>query len=190
MKTLTLMASLAAVSMLIACAPYEEAQDQGNGPAAAASASAPAFEALANDGKTYSLKGLTEKGPVFILFLKHHCSADPFASPLYNQVINAYGNKANFVAVINAGKNEADEHAKTYSLKFPVILDPEKKIIKAYGVKRSQQVIMVDTKGNMSPMGGFGRDALSKLNASVAESLKVPVANVDLSNAPARTAFG
>ena len=29
---------------------------------------------------------------------------------------------------INAGKNEADEHAKEYSLKFPVILDPDRYI--------------------------------------------------------------
>src|SRR4051812_43096743 len=65
-------------------------------------AKAPDFNAKGSDGKDYSLKSLTEKGPVFLYFVKKDCGSNPIAVKLFNRVFKAYEGKARLVAVVNA----------------------------------------------------------------------------------------
>jgi len=156
-----------------------------------AGVSAPTFQANASDGKSYSLKSLTEKGPAFLYFVKDGCSANPFSVKYFNRLYNAYKGKVRFIAVMNSGKDAYASFVKDYGAPFPGLLDPDEKIIQAYSVHHSQTVVMVGKDGKVAKtFQGYGKDSLSQLNASLAGAAKSAVLKVDLAGAPSGTAYG
>ena len=57
---------------------------------------APLFEAKGSDGNTHSLKAMTAKSPVFMVFWKERCPHNRRAAPIFNALKSAYGEKVNY----------------------------------------------------------------------------------------------
>jgi peroxiredoxin len=177
-------AALAAGALALAVAqdPAEMAQKRSK---------APAFTAQTSDGRTVTLPQLLKKGPVFLYFVKEHCGANPEAVPLFNSLARAHGAKANLFMVIDTDRASHAKWAKSYGTTTPALLDPQMKIIHAYGIDASQCAVMVGQDGTVRRFfPGFGLDSLQSLNASLAGASKRPVPKLDLSKAPKGTRFG
>jgi peroxiredoxin len=184
MRTLSILAGLAAALVVgAACA-------QSGVSGATSNSKAPDFSAKGSDGKTYTLKALTEKKPVFLYFVKRDCGSNPTSVPLFTKLYKAYEGKVNFLAVSNADADGYKGFVSDFGAPFVGILDPQKEIIHAYGIRASQTVVMVNPDGSRKKFGGFGREALKDLNASMAAAAGVPVKSIDLSDAPNGVAFG
>jgi peroxiredoxin len=186
MKSAFILGGLLAAGAIagIACA------QGGQSDQAAQNAKAPEFSAKASDGKTYTLKALTEKKPVFLYFVKRDCGSNPMSVKLYNRLYNAYKGKVNFYAVINTDAEGFKGFASEYRAPFVALLDANKDVIKSYGIRASQTVVMVDTEGKRTKFGGFGKESLAQLNAALAKAAGVDVQTVDLSDAPNGVAYG
>jgi peroxiredoxin len=191
MSLKALMASLACVA--VGCAAVAENLNQGAQVETKKDVvQAPDFSASASDGKTYTLKSLTEKKPVFLYFVKVDCGSNGRSVALFNSLYKQYGEKANFLAVINTKSADSyKEWAASYGATVPGVLDPNKEVIKSYIFRASQIVVMVDKDGKIAKtFRGFGKESLTELNASMAEVAGAKVAQVDLSRAPSGIAFG
>ena len=185
MRNIRLMAAALVVGALAlaACAqdPVEMAKKREK---------APNFSAQASTGRTVTLAELTKKGPVFLYFIKEHCGANPGAVPLFNAIAKAHPD-ANLYMVINTDQASQEKWSKSFGITTPAILDPQKKVIKSFGIRASQTAVMVDKDGAVAKFfPGFGLDSLKSLNASLAGASKRPVPNVDLSKAPKDPRFG
>lgn len=84
-----------------------------------------AIDTTASDGKTHSIKSMTEKGPFYLLFVKEQCSANPYATPFFQKIYEAYGDKVTFVGVINADKEGHANWKKEWKGQWTMLLDPE-----------------------------------------------------------------
>ncbi len=152
---------------------------------------APGFDLLETSGKQASLKDLVKKGPVFLYFVKGTCSSNPSAVPAFSQLAKAYAGKAQFYAVIDEDAENAKRWKTGYSAPFPVLLDPEKKVIGAYGVSSSQTSFQIGADGKVAAIYlGWGQDSLKPLNVAMAKVAAAPLAKVDLSEIPSGTTYG
>ncbi|MBC8064386.1 MAG: redoxin domain-containing protein [Chlorobia bacterium] len=146
---------------------------------------------LSSDGKTHTVKSLTEKGPVYLLFVKEQCSANPYATPFFVKIHDAYGKNVNFVGVINAGKQGHASWKSQFKGQWTTLLDPEKKIISGFKVARSTPVIKIGRDGKVEKIfHGWGQKALKQLSVDMAKEAKIAEKPIDLSGAPARTQYG
>jgi peroxiredoxin len=149
------------------------------------------INAPASDGKTHTVKSLTEKGPVYLLFVKEQCSANPYATPFFQKIFEAYGDKVNFVGVINAEKAGHANWKKEYKGQWTTLFDPEKKIISGFGVRRSTPVIKIGKDGKVERVFlGWGKEVLMELSADMAKEAKIAEKPIDLSGAPSGARYG
>ena len=145
----------------------------------------------ASDGKTHTVKSLTEKGPVYLLFVKEQCSANPYATPFFQKLYEAYSDKVQFYGVINASKDGHASWKKEYKGAWTTLLDPEKKIISGFGVRRSTPVIKIGKDGKVEKIFlGWGQASLKELAADMAKEAKIAEKPVDLSGAPTGSRYG
>lgn len=195
-------ASLAIASLGIACAATEGSVAVQASQAAPAAAQnryigvkegdiAPEITAKTSDGKEATLASLTKEGPVILMFIKKTCGANPSAAPLVNKVHDAYGKSARLVGVINADAAGDSEWKQEFKGQFVTLLDPEKKIINAYGIKKSYIGVMVGQDGKVAKLfPGWGQASLTSLSDELAKASKLEAKKVDVSAAPAGTAYG
>jgi len=152
---------------------------------------APVFSGKAQDGREISLDNMLRKGPVFVLFWKESCPHNPRASKLLNALYEAYKDKVQFVGIVWSSPEKIAEWAKGFQIQYPLLPDPEKKLIKAYEMRFSIVTVEIGKDGKIAQVfPGYGRETLGNLNRAFAKAAGVRVADVDLSKAPERQTFG
>lgn len=151
---------------------------------------APAFAGVGTDGKDYSLKGLTEAGPAFVVFWKNRCPHNPKASSLINSLAKAYGEKVKLVGFVNSPPEGAKKWVEQFSLPYPLLSDPDKETIKAYGLRFSICTFQIGKDGKIEKVfPGYGKESLEGLRDAMA-SVAGTKAEVDLSSAPSSLTWG
>ncbi len=152
---------------------------------------APAFSAKSPDGKTYDLGGLTKNSAGYLYFVKKDCPINAQAVTFYNQLYTKYGAKTPMLGVFNGSADEYKIYQKDHHMPFPVVLDPNQKIIAAYGAERSPWVVEVSqTQIVGRTWKGYDQVYLQQINKALAEAVKSPVAKMDFSAAPAEPRYG
>lgn len=152
---------------------------------------APDFKTEASDGKTYTLKALTEKKPVYFYFINRTCPVNGEAFKHFQSIQASYKGKVNFIGVIDGDKTDYDDWQKEFKSDFPVILDPKLKIIRSYAVQASPTIIKVESNGIISiKQLGYSRDSLKELNSMIAKETGMKKAALAFIDAPQRFTFG
>jgi peroxiredoxin len=153
---------------------------------------APAFSAKASDGKTYSQDSLAKKGAVVLYFIKIDCPTNTEAIIYYKRLATAYKNaKISFIGVINGDKAAYDEWQKEHKVAFPVLLDPDKKIIRSYKAFRSPWTILVGkNKKIVKETPGYCTSSLEELNKLMAKAAGTKEKKCDFSGAPGDMRYG
>ena len=151
---------------------------------------APALEGVAIDGAFYSLREMLAEGPVFLIFWNDPCGHNPAAIPLINSITNAYEGKARLLGVVVSSVEGAKVWQEDFQPHHPVIVDPPGKWIDAYEMVYSVVPMKVGTDGRIADVyDGYGQIELQRLNEAMAAVAGMPVADVDLSEAPERHPF-
>lgn len=146
---------------------------------------APAFTGKTSDGKAHTLQSLTKGKPLVLYFIGSTCPVNAQAVKYYNRVAQAYKGKVNFVGVIDADAAGFKSWQEKFKAPYPVLLDPDQKIIKAYKAERSPWTIIVDKQGKIQKeWAGYSVGELNELSASIAGATKGAVAKIDTSGAP------
>jgi hypothetical protein len=126
-----------------------------------------------------NLDAVAKEAPAIIYFVKADCGSNPQAIPLINKIYAANKDGGKFFVVMNTDRLGADAWAKEWKTEFPIIADPNKKVIGQYGIEHSQTGILVDKDlKETKRFAGYGKDELVAMNESLGK------AKVDLSDAP------
>ncbi len=148
---------------------------------------APAIEGVGVDGNSYSLHEMAAEAPVFLLFWKDPCPHNPRAMPFINALTEAYDGRVQFLSVVRSSPEGAKEWYEEFQPKHPLLADPEGEWVTAYEMRWSIVPVKVGTDGIITDIfDGYGQVELQRLNEAMADVLGVPVADVDLAQAPER----
>src|SRR5688572_4288301 len=87
------------------------------------------YTLLEPGGTSRRVGDVVKDGPVVLYFVKQGCMSGEKALPLINKLYGAYGEKARFVGVANVKQADFEAWKKETGVTFPVLLDPDKKLI-------------------------------------------------------------
>ena len=182
--------ALAACATLAIATVFATGQS-GQAKAGAQAPKAPDFSAKANDGKTYTLKSLTEKGDFFLYFIKDDCPVNDQAVAYFNRLGTAYKDKAAILGVYDGSESQFRAWQARYKPTYPVLFDPDMKIIKSYKAQASPWMIHVSKAGSITKVWpGYSADFINQMSASMAGAAKTAVARIDTAGAPRDTRYG
>jgi len=152
---------------------------------------APDFKATGSDGKQHTLASLTAKGPVFLYFIKATCPVNAEAVKYFNRVAEGYKGKVAFVGIIDGEKGEYETWQGKFKAPYPVLLDPDMKIIKSYDAMRSPWGVLVGKDKKIAKVwDGYSISQKNEISASIAGAGKVAAVKIDTTGAPRNAAAG
>lgn len=152
---------------------------------------APAFSAKGSDGRTHTLKSLTDGKTLVLYFIGSTCPVNAEAVKYYRRVGEAYKGKVNFMGVIDADEAGYKEWKKRFGNKFSVVYDDDLEIIRSYEAVASPWVIVVNPKGEITTTHmGYSVARLNELNNLMASAAGVTAAKIDTAGAPDEETFG
>ncbi len=102
----------------------------------------PKFSLKATDGKTYTPESMT-KGATVVVLLKAGCPHNPISAPELNKLKKQLTDKVMFVAVTDLDPSKVKAYAKELKLDFPLIADPEKRLMKGFGGSHSLDIAVL-----------------------------------------------
>lgn len=157
----------------------------------AAGQPAPLFEATDADGVTHSLATLTGDKPLALYFIKDGCPCSVDVEPLYQRMAAKFGDKVHFAGVINGDAEIAKAWLAKMETPYPVLLDPEIKVVKEYKADRSVYLLVIGADGNIVRMWpGYSQTMLSELNATLAKMTGTEETPFDAAYAPKEPTSG
>ena len=152
-----------------------------------AGATAPKFSGATADGKTFSLEGALKDKPVFVYFISTSCPVSKAATPHYTAFAKAYASQGlSVVGVVNDDKAGFDKWNATHKVGYPVVLDPDYKVIKAYGIAKAPSAVLVGKNGKViKSWTGYSKQILVETNELAAKSVGKAAAKLEFAGAPA-----
>jgi len=102
---------------------------------------APDFRLPADDGKTYALRDLRGKKVVLYFYPKDDTPGCTKEACSFRDNLSRVQSKG--AIVLGVSKDDLESHAKfreKYSLSFPLLSDPEGKVLSAYGVWKEKNL--------------------------------------------------
>ncbi|WP_435009299.1 peroxiredoxin family protein [Tundrisphaera lichenicola] len=143
------------------------------------------FEAQANDGKMYRLSEIVKDGPAVLLFIKDGCPCSRSADPFFQRLHAAGRGFVPFFGVIDGGVMVADKWAEQNNSAFPILADPEMKIIQAFGAESSAYSAFVGRDGRIEKLwAGYSEQMLRELGERMAPWVKPGMEYFDVTDAP------
>ncbi len=157
----------------------------------AAGTTAPDFETTANDGKTYRLSEMVAKGPVVLVFIKDGCPCSRSADVFLQRMHTAGRGWVPFYGVIDGGEAVAERWAEETSTVFPILADPEKKIIQTFGAENSAYVAFIGPDGAIEKLwAGYSETMLKELADRMKPWVKPGLEPFNVADAPAELYAG
>lgn len=153
---------------------------------------APNFSGKASDGKTYSLASLkATKKVTVIYFIGSTCPVNAMAVKHFNAIASAYKGKVNFIGVIDTDPAGYKVWQERFKAPFPVICDPELKIITSYKAERSPWSVAVGADGLVKKEWvGYSTGYLTQISSFLATGARTSPAKINFPGAPAKPQYG
>jgi peroxiredoxin len=152
---------------------------------------APAFRAEATDGKIYGLEDATSEKPLVLTFIKDGCPCSEAAEPFFDRLFAAYRDEIRFLGVIDADVSRAKEWAKQNLVPYPILADPESRIVHNYKAESSAYVALVSKDGTIEKLWpGYSAQMLNDASQRLARLSGGEPKPVNTSDAPAEMTTG
>ncbi len=150
-------------------------------------AAAPKFTGQTATGKTFSLEAAAKDKPVFVYFISTSCPVSKAAMPHYEAFAKAYADKGlTIVGVLNDDKAAYDKWNKSHNVSYPVVLDPDYKVIKAYNIVKAPSAVLVGKNGKViKSWTGYSKQLLIETNEMAAKAVGKPASKLEFAGAPA-----
>lgn len=133
---------------------------------------APSFQLFSTDGSSLSLKDLTKNGPVFIYFVLQGCPCSIEAEPHFEALEQQFHGKVSFLAVTNAGAEDAKKWKTEFAVPYSVASQPKLDLMHLYGVSRSVYSLLIGQDGKIIRMWpGYSASMLQELNKEMAQAV-------------------
>lgn len=149
------------------------------------------FEVEDSEGKKVVIGAHHAERPQFVYFVLDGCPCSFDAEPLFHKLHKRFAGKVDFVSVTDAKKDKAHEWSVQMLVNYPVVPDPEKRIIRAYEAKASVYSALISKEGHIIKMWpGYSAGLLQDMNAEFAKAAGVPEEPFDPEYAPKEKATG
>lgn len=153
---------------------------------------APDIDQVDAAGKPFRLRDSLNKGPVLVYFISTTCPVTDAASKYYERIHKAFPkDKFTVVGIVNDEKEGFIEWNKEHKLTFPVVCDPQYKVIRAYAVSTAPTSFLIGPNGRVTRVWkGYSEGYLKETAGVVATYLSVEAPKIDFSGAPKSVAVG
>jgi peroxiredoxin len=150
-------------------------------------AGAPNFAGKTAEGKNFNLQSALNGKPVFVYFISTSCPVSKAATPHYTAYAKAYASQGlTVVGVVNDDKAGFDRWNATHKVAYPVVLDPDYKVIKAYGIAKAPSAVLIGKNGKViKAWTGYSKAILTETNSLTAKTVGKPAAKLEFAGAPA-----
>jgi peroxiredoxin len=150
-------------------------------------ATAPNFSGKTADGKTFTLAGANKDKPVFVYFISTSCPVSKAATPHYSVLAKTYAAQGmNVVGVVNDDKAGFDKWNATHKVPYATVLDPDYKVIKAYGITKAPSAVLIGKNGKViKSWTGYSKQILVETNELAAKSVGKAASKLEFAGAPA-----
>jgi peroxiredoxin len=149
------------------------------------------LSAVGSDGRAYSPASEASGRPLVLVFIKDGCPCSESAEPYFQRLHAAYGARASFLGVIDADPSTARDWASRHATPYPVLSDPDLRIVSACSAERSAYVMLVAPGGSVAALWpGFSAPMLSDVGARLARLTGQDEVSLDTTGAPAELASG
>jgi peroxiredoxin len=152
---------------------------------------APPFRARATDGVTYDLGELTKDAPLVLLFIKDGCPCSADAQRFFNRLHEAYGRDVRFLGAIDADDSRARAWGRENRTTFPLLVDPDASLARAYGAGSSAYAAVVAKGGAIDRLyPGYSVAMLGEIVERLARLAGVAPRPIDAAGAPGELSTG
>jgi len=152
---------------------------------------APTFATKDYEGKAVTLGGEALTRPQFIYFIKDGCPCSIEVEPLFHDLQKRFAKSIEFVGVIDQADKKARQWSTDMLTPYPVVSDPTKQIIHAYGATNSAFSVLVGKNGKILKMWpGYSIDLLEDMNQNLAVAIGQEPKPFDTKWAPKTRAAG
>ncbi|SIO64926.1 Peroxiredoxin [Singulisphaera sp. GP187] len=132
-----------------------------------------------------SLPEAARERPTVLIFIKDGCPCSEAADPCFRRLFTAYGDRVAFLGIIDGESPEAARWTREHDTPYPVIADPDLKVVNAYHAERSAYVALVTQQGTVDRLWpGYSAGMLRELGARLASAVGVPEVRLDVGDAP------
>ncbi len=146
---------------------------------------APDFQAPASDGTTYRLSEVVKERPAVLIFIKADCPCSRSADPYFQRIHTAGRGWVPFFGVIDGDVAVARKWIDQTGAVFPILADPERKIVHDFGAENSAYVAFVSPGGRIEKLwAGYSQTMLSELAQLMARWVKSELDSLDVTDAP------
>lgn len=148
-------------------------------------APAPLKSAEAADGAVVNLNRIAQKKPLLLFFIELNCPCSKDAAVYMNSLQAQYGSVCEVVGVINANPADARAWIRASGCTFPVLPDPDLKLITAFGAERAVYTTLVAPGSRIdSTYPGYSRETLAEISRKIARMAGVTLQAIDFSKGP------
>jgi peroxiredoxin len=196
-RTLSAGLLLAGIMALVAALVVPASNSHPVTPAMVRSARAMSGSRLADlvaegsDGKSTSLAEVVADRPAVLFFIKEGCPCSEAAEPFFHRLHAAYGARAEFLGVIDGDRAVAREWADRHRSPYPVLADPDLRIIGSCGVERSAYVAVVARGGAIDRLWpGYSGQMLAEVDSRLARLTGLTRPPIEANGAPRVLASG
>jgi peroxiredoxin len=152
---------------------------------------APLHNAKEADGKEFNLAEALHNGPVFVMFIQDGCPCSIDAEPLFHRLYKNWAGKASFIGIIDVDQAKAAKWAKMNAMPYPIIPDPDKKLIHSFKATSAAFSALLTSDGKVEKMWpGYCQSYLKEMNSLIAKQLGDPVPALDTAYAPVKKTAG
>jgi peroxiredoxin len=121
-------------------------------------------ESSALIGRPMAWTALSGGRPVLLVFIKNGCPCSVEFEPYFHRLHEAYGGTVRVFGVIDGDDSTAQQYAVTNSVPYPLIADPDERLIRRFDAKNGGYAALLDAAGVVVGFWpGFSQDAMTDL---------------------------
>ncbi len=151
----------------------------------------PDIQSVDSEGRNTSLTSMAVDRPLVLFFIQQDCPCSEAAEPFFHRLHTAYGTGAAFYGVIDGDGTAAREWARRHRSPYPVLADPDLRIIRACGAERSAYVAIIARGVAIDQLWpGYSSGMLAELEARLTQLTGLTVPPIDAAGAPIELASG
>ncbi len=144
-----------------------------------------------SDGQSRSLGRSTQARPCVVIFIKSDCPCSEAAEPCFARLHAAYHDRADILGILGGDLTEAKEWVARHQTPYPVLADPDLKVIQALGAERSAYTALVDQSGSVETLWpGYSAAMLKELSQRLAALTHTTMTSFDVGDAPQELTSG
>lgn len=149
------------------------------------------FRVADSEGKTVVLGSHDAAHPQFVYFILDGCPCSYDAEPLFHKLFKRFRDHIDFAAVTDGDRKKAHDWSIQLLVNYPIVPDPAKEIIHAYGARASVYSALIGRDGHVIKMWpGYSAGLLQDMNATMARAAGLPAQPFDTEYAPKVKATG